>query len=117
MPERREERERLEPSGSSDTGKNVPENKNSGRIPSRMIIGNAKSVSCVTENAASGAQNAAAVSPATGIASTPQADGIAPSTAATARNTVAPNMARIAFQITKPPNTSRACSGVATMPW
>ena len=72
--------------GSCEIGKNVPENRNSGSTPTRMITGNARSLSSPTENAASGAQNAAGTERRAGIASTPHADGTAPSSAATSRN-------------------------------
>ncbi len=78
----------------------MPENRNSGNTPMRMINGNDRSLSSMTEYAASGAQNAAAHRPTTGIASTPQADGIAPSNAATSRNGTAPTMVRSATQST-----------------
>ena len=105
------------PPGSWLIGKKVPENKNSGSTPSRMIIGNERSESWVIENAASGAQNAAAHKPAAGIARTPHADGTAPSSAATRRNAAAPSMERSAVQSTNPPYSSPGPIGVATTPW
>ena len=69
------------------------------------------------EYAASSAQNAAAHSPAAGIARMPHADGTAPSNAATSRNAAAPSIARSAVQRTNPPKSSPGPIGVATTPW
>ena len=66
--------------GSCEIGKNAPEKRKIGSTPMRMINGNATSLSCATEKAHRGAENAAAHSPAIGIARIPHADGIAPST-------------------------------------
>ena len=80
------------------------------------MTGNARSVSWVIENAASGAANAAAHNAAAGIARTAHADGMAPSTAATSRNTTLAGMLRTAVQTTKPLKMSDGESGVATTP-
>src|SRR6266542_5396569 len=71
--------------GSCEIGKNVPENRNSGITPSRMINGKRASVSWLAENAVSGAANAAAHNAAAGTAAMPHGEGTAPRTAATAR--------------------------------
>ena len=64
--------------GSASTGKNVPENRNSGVIPNRKIAANRSGVRWVAENAAIGAANASPVRTATGIASTTSGDSAAP---------------------------------------
>ena len=56
--------------GSELTGKNVPENRNSGVIPNRKIVANWFGVFWVAENAAIGAANAIPVRTAAGTAST-----------------------------------------------
>src|SRR5262245_46067186 len=97
-------------------GKNVAENRNIGTTTSRMMSGKPRSVSCVIENAAMGAANAAAVNAAAGIARTPHGDGTAPSSAATTRNTDELTTVRIAVQMTNPSKMWRARIGVATTP-
>ena len=70
-------------SGSCETGKKVPENRNNGTMPSRMMIEKLWSVSIPPAYAASGAANASAVRMATGTASTPHHDTMPPSATAT----------------------------------
>ena len=56
--------------GSDSTGKNVPENRNSGVIPKRNTALNVSTLRCVAENAAIGPANASPVRTPAGIAST-----------------------------------------------
>src|SRR5439155_3231845 len=108
---------RCSASGSCETGKNVPENRNSGMMPIRRITGNRASVSCVAENAVSGAANAVAQSAAAGIAKIPHGEITAPRIAATIRKIDAPTADRTVVQATTPAYTSAGRTGVATMAW
>ena len=65
--------------GSWLSGKNVPENRNMGRVRNRMITGKPWSSSWVATHAISGAVRAMAPSTAAGMASTPHHDRTAPS--------------------------------------
>src|SRR4029079_11917650 len=97
-------------------GKNVPENKKIGRIPSRMIIGKLRSESSLIEYPASGALNDATHSAAAGIARMPHADGTPPSSAATMRNAVAETAHRNVFHTTNPTYSSLGSIEVDTTP-
>ena len=95
-------------SGSSETGKNVPENRNSGRIPSRMITGNAKSVSCVDrERGKRRAERGGGQRRRPGSRARPRRRDRAEHARRPRGRPSRRTCVRIAFQITKPPNTSR----------
>src|SRR5205823_3555088 len=89
-------------SGSCETGKNVPENRKSGMMPMRRTTGNRASVSCVAENAVSGAAKAVAQSAAAGMAKIPHGEITAPRIAATIRKIDAPTADRTVVQATTP---------------
>ena len=86
-------------SGSWSTGKNVPENRNSGTTAMRMMIENDWSLSRPAEYAVSGAANARPPRAAAGTASTPHGEGTPPSSAATATNSTALTSMRTSIQV------------------
>src|SRR5262249_20478247 len=103
-------------SGSWEIGKNVPENRNRGRMPIRMISGKRASVSWVAANAVRGAANAAAHKAAAGTANTPHGDSTAPRMAATPRKLDAPTKPRPPAPATPRPQPSTAPPRAPTVP-
>ena len=81
--------------GRDDTGKNVPENRNSGVMTNRNRALNLIGVFWVAENAAIGAAKAMPVSTAAGMASTMSGDSAAPNATMTSVKTVAISVSRI----------------------
>src|SRR5579859_3702897 len=103
--------------GSWVTGKNVPENRNSGMIPNLNSIANDVSFVHVNVYASIGAPNASPVSTAAGSAAAAQADWTAPNAAITARNTAEFMVSRSVVQSRWPWNRSAGRSGDAIAAW
>src|SRR5205085_6191548 len=105
------------PTGSWPTGKNVPENRNSGMTTMRMITGNWNSLSWVAVKAVIGAAKAAAHSPAAGTAAIAHGDETAPRAVAIKTKAAAPMLALVVVATTTPSYTSAGPTGVATIAW
>src|SRR6266853_1934356 len=99
--------------GSWVTGKNVPENRNSGIIPKRYTTASEVSLVRVTVHAV----KARPVSTATGRAAMASGEVIAPNAAATARNTAEVMASFSATNSRCPWNRSAGRSGDDTAAW
>src|SRR5262249_20947123 len=90
-------------SGSWEIGKNVPENRNSGKIPIRMISGKRAAAAGAAGTGGGGGATAAAHKGPGGTANTPGGESPARRRAATTIKIAARRRARRAAQITPPP--------------
>jgi hypothetical protein len=99
------------------TGKNVPENRNSGMITNRCSMANEVSFSRVMAQASMGAAKARAVSTQAGSAATTQAELTAPNAAITARKMAEFISTRIVTNSRCPRNRSAGRSDVAAAAW